>query len=181
MSRTLTRDLCWCVFWGGYFSSSDLCLIAQSFAAAIFTHTIPQISHLSSASLACFVQEHVRWLFMCLLKLPSGTHFLFVGHDWTQSFTKATGCLPATLHSCVLRTAYTILSYARPHHCRVQLKHTSALLAAQSHVLAESYADILNSPFLTRLVFFQASGSENAAAGGSTDLEQAVVSRFSLI
>lgn len=100
-----------------YFSSSDLCLIAQSFAAAIFTQNIPHISCLSLASFVYFVQEHVRWLLMCLLKLPSGTDFLFVGRDWRQSFTKPTGCLPASLHSCVLRTCYTTLSYARLHRC----------------------------------------------------------------
>lgn len=117
---------------------------------------------------------------MCLLKLPSGTDFRFVGRDWTQSSTKTSGCLPASLHSCALRTRYTILSYAHLHHCRVQLRHTSALLAAQSHVLAESYVDILNSPLLTRLVLFQASGSENAAAVEHTDSEQEVVSRHYL-
>lgn len=40
---------------------------------------------------------------------------------------------------------------------------------------AGAYEDILNSPSLTRLVLFQASGSENAAAGGGADLKQEAV------
>lgn len=147
----------------GYFSSSDWCLIA---AAAIFTHNIPQISHLSSAASVVLVQRHVRCLFTCLPKLPSGTDFLFVSPDWRQNFSKSTGWRPATLHSCVLRACYTTLSHARLHHAGEQLKHTSTLLAAQSHVLSESRTGTLNLPFLTRLVFFLASGSKIAAGAG---------------
>lgn len=40
---------------------------------------------------------------------------------------------------------------------------------------AGAYEDILNSPSLTRLVLFSASGSENAAAGGGADLKQEAV------
>lgn len=85
---------------------------------------LPKISlkfpRFSSASLAYLVQEGGRWPLLCLLQLPSGSGFLFVGCYWTQRFTKTTVCLPAQLSPCVLRTRYTILSHARLHRCCVR-------------------------------------------------------------
>lgn len=63
-------------------------LSPESFAAAVFTQNIPQIARFSSASLAYLVQQGGRWLLLCLLQLPSGTGFQFVGCYWTQRFTK---------------------------------------------------------------------------------------------
>lgn len=139
-------------------------------AAARFTQNIPHISHLSSASFVYFAQEHVRWLFMCVLKLISycGTRLdaeFHQNHRLPSSFA-AFLCVENILCNVVLRSRASSPSPAEPH---------------RSDVLAESYVDILNSAFLTCFVLSQASRSENAAVGGSTDSEQEVVSRSSLV